>query len=140
MTKKKIETFEKINNLQNIVTDIKNDNDSILKKIKNKFTSFKRAFSSSSIESENVLLEEDIPTIQLSQVQEEKLKTKLFEIKEQIININEEINGLHIESKQKKYVDIYIIFKNPTISNHIYKIYNKSKVIRFFYYFYMSML
>ena len=32
-------------------------------------------------------------------------------------------------------MDIYIIFKNPTISNHIYKIYNKSKVIRFFYYF-----
>ena len=60
-----------------------------------------------------------------------KKKTLINEKKNDIIL---DIIHLHKENNLKKYVNIYITFRNQIIPNLIYDLYNKRKVIRFFYY------
>ena len=59
------------------------------------------------------------------------VKTK---INENINNITIDISKLHEEYNLKKYADIYITFRNQLMPKLIYDLYNKGKIIRFFYY------
>ena len=138
VNERKIQIFKKIKSLQNKLTDIRKDNDTMKKKIRNSFHKlYKNLIKKkddnidsliSSLFSDNK--EENI----LSNEKEDKMENKKIDIKEQIVNITEGINELHKESKQKYYVDIYITFKNPLISNIIYQKYNKNKFQRFLSY------
>ena len=93
------------------------------------------SYSLNDIDDDSLIEEENPPTIKLSKKQEEIIENKKMDIKKQIIKITDEIKELHKESEQKKYVDIYIIFTSPKISNSIFKIYkkiNKKDVLFFF--------
>ena len=137
VNEKKIQYIEKIKTLQNNVTDIKTNNDSIPKKVKNIYNTSKKtiSYSLNDIDDDSLIEEENPPTIKLSKKQEEIIENKKMDIKKQIIKITDEIKELHKESEQKKYVDIYIIFKSPIISNSIFKIYKKNKCKRCCIYF-----
>ena len=63
-----------------------------------------------------------------------KIERKKTQIKEKKNNITIEITKLHEEYYLKNYVDIYITFRNQSIPNLLYYIYNKSKTTRLFYY------
>ena len=144
---RKIEIFERIKSLQNNLTDIRTDNDTIKKKLRNSFhILYKNLINKKDDNINDSLIEKDSLFSSFSSLlsdnddeilyheKEEKLDNKQIDIKEQIVNITEGINELHKESNQKYYVDIYITFKNPFISNIIYKKYNKNKFQRFLSY------
>ena len=147
---KKIEKFKKIKSIQNKITNIKNDNYSIKQKIKN---NMREAYNSvhtlyinltdkndddnneKSKDNLGLLLPLDQDLYEENKIKKDKkLKTIKDDLKEIMNNITDEISELHAESKHKKYVDIYLTFKNPSISNLLYKIYKKNKIKRFFYY------
>ena len=145
ITDKKIETFKKIKSLQDSITDIRTDSDSIKKKIKKKISksidSISKRIKKEDNKSLNIsfgskdssLLEDEI---NLSKEQEEKIEDKKMDIIEQKERILQEIEVLHKENEQKNYVEIYFTFRNPSISKIIYKIYKKNrfKIRRFFLY------
>ena len=147
VNERKIEIIENIKEIQNTITDIRQDNDSIKKKIKNSFNLLYKNFKQEQNKDLNdSLLEkgkEDYPSSLLpsetenddniSDEQKEKLENRKDDLKEQIIKIND-INELHFEYLYRNYVDIYITFKNPLFAYTIYKKYKKSKFKRFLLY------
>ena len=152
VNEKKKEVFNKIKKLQNKIEDINNDNESIKKKIKNNLREVYRSMHDIAINLtdketknndinydtnndtiiENQKLEEDDKlTHEEKQNRIEKNKTLIIEYKNKI---KTDIIELHKEYNLKSYADIYITFRNQLIPNLLYKIYNKNKIIRFFYY------
>ena len=147
---KKIEKFKEIKSIQNKITNIKNDNYSIKQIIKNNMRDAYNSahtlyikFTDKNDEDKNekskdylsqlLPLEQDL--YEENKVKKDKkLRIIKNDLKEIINNITDEISELHVESKHKKYIDIYLTFKNPSISKLLYKIYKKSKIKRFFYY------
>ena len=137
----KIKSINNIKSLQNNIKNIKLNNDSITKKFKNSihksFDSISKFMKHEKNESlKNPLLPEDEDNYSnnsnsLSEEQEEKIKNRKLEIKEQIIKISSNIKQIHMETEKRHYIDIYITFTNPIISKFIYKSYNKSKIHRF---------
>ena len=145
VNEKKIELIDKIKSIQNVIIDIKEDNDSIKKKIKNKindtYKSVHSLYRKMTIKKEDKLINEKLlddsesPSLFEKEEEnplekEEKIINQKTNLKEQLIDIKGGIIKLHNESNQKKYVDIYIIFKSPSISNLIYKIYKKNIIRR----------
>ena len=158
--KNKMDAIESIKTFKEEIKNIKIDNDTISKKIKNKLKHVYKDFHTlyNNItetkknkknkknkgdeledidlalipnESENLL---KAPTLSLSKTKIIKIKDKKEKIKSNIIKISEDIIKLHIDNKRANFVDIYITFRNPSISNYIYNIYNKNKFKRFLYY------
>ena len=161
--KNKMDVIESIKTFKEEIKNIKIDNDTISKKIKNKLKHVYKDFHTlyNNItetkknkknkknkgdeldeledidlalipnESENLL---KAPTLSLSKTKIIKIKDKKEKIKSNIIKISEDIIKLHIDNKRANFVDIYITFRNPSISNYIYNIYNKNKFKRFLYY------
>ena len=148
VNEKNIEIFKKIKSLQTKVEDIMYDNDSIKNKVKNNIREIYRSMhnivvnlSDNENKEENEKNEDNVNK-EISPEKEEdyniekqiKLgKTKTL-INENMNKITVEITKLHKEYNLKYYADIYITFRNQLISNLIYDIYNKGKIIRFFSY------
>ena len=151
VNEKKIKTFKEIKSLQNKITDIKNDKDTIKNKMK---SNIKGIFNSvhniidnlknkedneennkTNIDSSNnIIIENKTENDIKESLKIKKIKTNQFKIKEKIHEITIEIEKLHKESKLNHYTDIYITFRNQIISRFIYEIYKKNKLTRFFYY------
>ena len=148
VNEKKIEIFKKIKSLQKKIEDIKNDEDSIKSKVKKNIRNAFHSMHNIVInlvekEEENDINEDNIinDNISLESNDEEdnlekkkKIERKKTQIKENKNNITIEITKLHEEYNLKNYVDIYITFRNQSIPNLLYYIYNKSKITRLFYY------
>ena len=141
---RKMKIFEKIKSLKNNISDIKEDNDTLKKLIKHKIKGFFKSFNilyknitEKNVENKNenlfklnaLLSEKD-----MSLEKEEKIENKKNKIKTNLMNITDEIPQLHEESKRRNYVDIYLTFRNPSISYYIYNIYKKNKCERLLLY------
>ena len=148
---RKLQLFNQIKSLQNKIEDILVDNDSIRNKVKNNIRGIYH-----SVENIAINLSEKKGEEKNNQQEEEILKEKIIEepekeedynlekqikigkakteINEKINSITIDITKLHKEYNLKNYSNIYITFRNPLIPNLIYDIYNKSKIIRFFYF------
>ena len=144
VNQKKIDIFNEIKTLQTQIDDIKNDNDSIEKKVKNKIhglyhsldnivTNLTNKDGKEKIEDNT---KKDDEHIDNSTYEEKQIKIddKKNKINDKINTIIYEIVKMHKEYNLNNYVDIYITFRNQLISNLIYKIYKKNKLIRLFYY------
>ena len=167
--KKKMKVFESIKNYKEQIKDIKINNDSIIKKIKNKLKQGCKdihIFYNNIIENkkkknelnnqqenlrgidlpliEDLNVEEKLvkpkfkpkrnSTLMLSQTKQDKIENKKEKIKSKISKIPDDIIQLHFGNERTYFVDIYITFRNPSISEYIYRIYNKNKIKRFFIY------
>ena len=146
---KKIDVFKKIKSLHNNIQDIENDNDTLKNKLKNNIREIYHSM-------ENIVVnltdkeekdkkdknEKNIINDKTSSESDEgynlekqiKIGKKKTEINEKKNDITINIIKLHKENNLNKYVNIYITFRNQVIPNLIYDLYNKNKVIRFFYY------
>ena len=164
--KKKMKVFESIKNYKAQIKDIQINNDSIIKKIKNKL---KQGYKDIHIFYNNIvenkkkkndidnqqedlrgfdlpLIAEEEPvkppkfkvnknsTLLLSKTKQDKIETKKEKIKSKISKIPDDIIQLHFGNERTNFVDIYMTFRNPSISEYIYRIYNKNKIKRFFIY------
>ena len=163
VNEKKMAIIEKIKSLKNDITDLKEGNDTLEKKLRSKimnavgtvtslFNQIKNKNKDNDNDNDNddkkdeVLMDatdENITEDRLKKI--DKAKNK---IKKQMTKMSKnQIQGLHMESDKKKYVDIYITFRNPLISNFIYTSYKKNffqrvllflcckiKTIKLFYY------
>ena len=143
INEKKKGIIENIKSIQNVITDIKENNDSILKKIKNKiFDAYKSVnilYKNITNKEENLMNEKLLDNIDSLSIfsdkenpleKEENILSKKTTIKEELTKITDEIINLHTESNQKYFVDIYLTFKNPYTKDFIYKKYKKNKCIR----------
>ena len=152
--------IEKIKSLKDEITDIKEGHDTIEKKIKHKITTAVESVTSlyNQIKNKNKTIDDDEeennePLMEktndnINQENQEKIEKTKKKINKQMKKISKnEIKGMHIDSFSRKYVDIYITFRNPLISNYIYQNYNKTifqrillffcckiKTIKLFYY------
>ena len=148
---KKIESFDKIKSLQNKIEDIMTDNDSIKNKVKTNLREIYLSMHNIAVnlsdkeqtkkaeedkednitkDKEEIKPEEEGYNFE-KQIKIGKAKTK---INENINKITIDISELHKEYNLKKYADIYITFRNQLIPKLIYDLYNKGKIIRFFYF------
>ena len=162
VNEKKIEVFKKIKSLLNKIEDIQNDNESIKQKIKNNLRGVYRSMhdiavnltdkkdeknsdedenndfnneSDTNGENNNLKTNKLLEPNKISYEEKKKrIERKRTEIIEKKNNITIDITKLHQEYNLKNYVDIYITFRNQLIPNFIYKLYNKNKITRFFYY------
>ena len=146
INEKKLGIFKEIISIQNKITNIKNNNDSFKQKIKN---NFREAYYSAHILYNNITNKNEENSIDksidnlnnllpekeiINENKNKKLEILKNHLKNKINNITQDISELHFESKKNHYVDIYITFRNPSISLNLYKLYKKNKIIRFFYY------
>ena len=129
----KMDIIEKIKSLKDDIEDLKEGNDTIKKKIKKKIsnaieevTSLYKKIKSKNLDEDDVEDEDNNEPL-MGNVNQEKIDKKKEKIKKQITKITKnQIQGLHMEGDKKKYVEIYITFRNPKIANYIYQIYNKN--------------
>ena len=148
---KKIEFFEKIKSLQNKIEDIMNDNDSIKNKVKSNLREIYLSMHNIAVnlsDKEEAKREEECKEDNITKDKKEsepeeegynlekqiKIGNAKTQINENIKNITIDISELHKEHNLKKYADIYITFRNQLIPKLIYDLYNKGKIIRFFYF------
>ena len=143
INEKKKGIIENIKSIQNVITDIKENNDSAIKKIKNKifdaYKSINILYKNITNKEENLMSEKLLENIDSLSIfsdkenpleKEENILNKKTTIKEELTKITDEIISLHKESNQKYYVDIYLTFKNPYTKDFIYKKYKKNIFIR----------
>lgn len=134
---KKIDIINKIKSLKDDITNIKEGHDTLDKKIKHKIDNAIGAVTSlyNQIKNKNKeeVDDENAETLvtkdsnELTQGNEKKIEKSKEKIKKQMTKISKnQIQGLHMEGDKKKYVDIYITFRNPKISNFLYMNYNKN--------------
>ena len=150
--------IEKIKSLKDEITDIKEGHDTLEKKIRHKiatavesvtslYNQIKNKNKEDNDEEENNEPLVDNSDDNLNQANQEKIEKTKKKINKQMKKISKKEIGMHIDSFSKKYVDIYITFRNPLISNYIYQNYNKTifqrillffccriKTIKLFYY------
>jgi len=146
---KKIDVFKKIKSLENNIRDIENDNDTLKNKLKNNIKEIYHSMENfvvnltdkekkdKSDENEKNIIDDKTSSESdegynlEKQIKIGKKKTEINEKKNDIII---DIIQLHKENNLNKYVNIYITFRSQVIPNLIYDLYNKNKVIRFFYF------
>ena len=148
----KIGLFKKIESLENKIEDIINDNDTIKNKVKNNLRGLylsmhnivdnlsaseekekkEKKQHDNNLENKKPEIEEDGYDMG-KQVKLGKTKSLRDETMNKIIT---NIFEMHKEYKLKNYTDIYITFRNQIIPIFIYQMFNKSKISRFFYYFF----
>jgi len=138
VNEKKIEIINKIKSLKDDITNIKEGHDTLDKKIKHKIDNAIGAVTSlyNQIKNKNKEEEEDNENTEtlvtkdsneLTERNEKRIEKSKEKIKKQMTRISKnQIQGLHMEGDKKRYVDIYITFRNPKISNFIYISYNKN--------------
>ena len=137
VNEKKISIINKIKSLKDDITDIKEGHDTLDKKIKHKIDNAIGAVTSlyNQIKNKNKeeIDDENTETLvsknsnELTEGNEKKIEKSKEKIKKQMTKISKnQIQGLHMEGDKRRYVDIYITFRNPKISNFIYVNYNKS--------------
>ena len=135
VNEKKMSIIEKIKTLKDEISDLKEGNDTIQKKIKNKiftavgtvtslYNQIKNKNKEEVEEEENT--QEALVDNTKEDINQEKIDKTKNKLKKQITKVyKSEIQGLHMDSDKKKYVDIYITFRNPSIANFIYQSYDK---------------
>ena len=146
VNEKKIEIINKIKSLKDDITDIKEGHDTLDKKIKHKIDNAIGAVTSlyNQIKNKNKeeVDDENTETLvtnnsnELTEGNEKKIEKSKEKIKKQMSRISKnQIQGLHMEGDKRRYVDIYITFRNPKISNFIYVNYNKNFLQRLLLFF-----
>ena len=132
---KKMEIIEKIKSLKDEITDIKEGYDTIEKKVKHKIfaavgtvTSLYNQIKNKNKNEEEQKEEPFIETIEnINEENQKKIDKEKDKMRKQMSIISEnEMKVLNMESDKKKYVDIYITFRNPLITNFIYLKYKKN--------------
>ena len=146
---KKVEYFNEIKSLQNKIENIMNDNETIKNKIKNNIRGLYLAMHNIAVnladkenadktEENNIIKDKNESEPEKEEEYDLERQIKIgnakTKINEKINNITIDISKLHEEYNLKKYADIYITFRNQLIPKLIYDLYNKGKIIRFFYY------
>jgi len=137
VNEQKIGIINKIKSLKDNINDIKEGHDTLDKKIKYKIDNAIGAVTSlyNQIKNKNKeeVDEENTETLvtknsnELTEGNEKKIEKSKEKIKKQMTRISKnQIQGLHMEGDKRRYVDIYITFRNPKISNFIYINYNKN--------------
>ena len=145
VNQQKMSIIDKIKSLKDEISDLKEGNDTIGKKVVNKiynavtsvtslYTQIKNKNKNKENDDEDTNPEEalvDTTNENITNENQKKIDKNKEKIKKQIKKVSKnQISGLHMESDKKIYVDIYITFRNPLISNYIYECYQKTFVER----------
>ena len=150
---KKIKNFEQMKSLKNKIEDIKSGNDSIKNKVKTNLRELylsmhniavnlsdkEKTKKDEELKEDNIIKDKEEPEPPEEEEgydleKEIKIGNVNTKINKNLNNITIDISELHKEYNLKKYSDIYITFRNQLIPKLIYDLYNKGKIIRFFYY------
>ena len=143
-----MKSFDKIKSLQNKLDDILNDNDSLKNKVKSNIRNIYLSMHNIAInltDKEQTIQIDDKIKEDKNQIESEgeegynfekqiKIGKTKTEINEYIKNMIIDIKKLHKEHNLNNYADIYITFRNQLIPKLLYDLYNKGKIIRFFYF------
>ena len=145
VNEKIISIINNIKSLKDEIQDIKEGQDTMAKKVVNKiytavsnvtslYTQVKNKYKGEEDdddENDQVLI--DASTNEnITEKNQKKIDKNKEKIQKQIRKVaKNEIGGLHMDSDKNSYVDIYITFRNPSISNYVYQNYNKNFIQRF---------
>ena len=139
VNQQKMAIIDKIKSLKDEISDLKEGNDTIGKKVVNKIYNAVTSVTSLYTQIKNKNKEDDdedtkpeealVDTTNenITDENQKKIDKNKEKIKKQIKKVSKnQFGGLHMESNKKTYVDIYITFRNPLISNFIYECYQKT--------------
>ena len=144
VNEKKISIINSIKSLKEEIKDIKEGQDTMAKKVVNQIYNAVTSVTSlySQIINRNKEEEEDNPNDEallninddenITEKNKKKINKNKEKIQKQIKKVTKNaISGLHMDSDKSTYVDIYITFRNPALSNFIYQNYKRNFFQRF---------